>query len=170
MSATVKGLGGAYTVEIWFCNHLPNDARPVTGYVFSRGDDGAPGAPGDHLGIGGTHSATGRLIVYNGDALKEMVAGTTEIRPKTWYHVAMVRDGRKIAVYLNGRKTPEIAGEVAMGCASDVQRVFLGGRSDSFANFEGRIDEVAVYDRPLRADEIARHYFAARGVPAASRR
>ena len=45
-------LADTYSVEMWIHNCLPNDARAVTGYFFSRGANGVKGAPGDHLGIG----------------------------------------------------------------------------------------------------------------------
>ena len=55
----------------------------------------------------------------------------------------------------------EIAGEAAISPGAKTTRLFVGGRSDGFANFEGKIDEVAVYDRALRPEEIAAHYAAA---------
>ena len=163
MKATIKALGGTYSVELWLWNGLPNDARAVTGYVFSRGADGAKGAPGDHLGIGGKDdsAAAGRLIFYNGNTRKELLAGKTEIRPKTWNHVVLVRDGRKATVYLNGGTTPEIAGQAEPGCPATVKQVFVGGRSDDLFNFEGKLCEAALYGRALSAEEAARHYAAA---------
>ena len=53
MKAAVNGLGQTYTVEMWIYNGMSGDARPVAGYFFSRGVDGADDAPGDHLGIDG---------------------------------------------------------------------------------------------------------------------
>ena len=44
-----------------------------------------------------------------------------------------------------------------------LESLFVGGRSDDLGHFEGKIDEVAVYDRALSADEIAEHVRAARG-------
>ena len=40
-------------------------------------------------------------------------------------------------------------------------RLLIGGSIDVDASFEGKIDEVAVYDRGLTADEVATHYWAA---------
>ena len=40
--------------------------------------------------------------------------------------------------------------------------LFLGGRCDNFANFEGRLDEVAVFDRALTSGEVASHFALAR--------
>ncbi len=138
--ATLKPLKQSYTAEFWFWNGLPNDLRPVTGYLFGRG--------GEALALGGTNVAPGALVFG-------ALAGRTVIAPKTWNHVALVRDGSRVAVYLNGNAEPEIAGEAAPDKSRDV---FLGGRSDKEATFEGRVDEVAIYPRALSPQEIRRHY------------
>jgi len=160
MKAALKGLGSAYTVELWVWNGLPADARPVTGYFFSRGADGDKAARGDHLGIGGTHvpEAKGKLIFFNGNAANELLAGATDIPLRTWHHVALVRDGRKVTVYLDGK--PEISGQAAVTLPEGCETVFIGGRCDNFANFAGKLDEAALFPRALPADEIARHVAA----------
>ncbi len=156
MKADIEDLGNTYTAELWFWNGLPSGLRPVTGYFFSRGPDGDSSAPGDHLGIGGTHSAQGRLFFFNGNQRKQSLAGRTEIKLRTWNHVALVREGKRVRVYLNGNKTPEIDGEVDITYPADTGQIFIGGRNDNFANFEGKIDEVAIHNRPLAPSDIAR--------------
>ena len=42
-----------------------------------------------------------------------------------------------------------------------MEQIFLGGRSDNLFNFEGKIDEAAVYDHALTAQEATGHYTAA---------
>jgi hypothetical protein len=64
-------------------------------------------------------------------------------------------------VYLNGSTLPEISSELAVGCPAGVGQIFVGGRNDNFANFEGKIDEVAVYPRALTPEEVAKHFAAA---------
>ena len=49
------------------------------------------------------------------------------------------------------------------GCPPEVTQLFIGGRNDNLFNFEGKIDEVAVYKRPLTAQEAAEHFVAAQG-------
>lgn len=66
-----------------------------------------------------------------------------------------MRDGKRVTVYLDGKV--EIVGEVEEKVRASENQFFLGGRSDNVANWEGRLDEVAVFDRVLTADEIARH-------------
>ncbi|MDC0934804.1 neutral/alkaline non-lysosomal ceramidase N-terminal domain-containing protein [Pirellulales bacterium] len=159
VKATAPALADIYTVEMWFWNALPTDNRAITGYLFSRGADGKAGAPGDHFGIGGTFmpEAAGRLIVYNGDEANTLLVGKTSIAPRTWNHVAFLRNGDRVQVFLNGNTTPEIDGRVAATFDAQRDPWFLGGRSDDRFNFEGRLDEVALYDRALTADEIAAH-------------
>ncbi|MHC4402162.1 MAG: LamG domain-containing protein [Planctomycetota bacterium] len=164
MKAALAGRGSRYSVELWFWNGMPSDARAVTGYMLSRGVDGAEGSPGDHLGIGGSHdesSAQGKLFFYNGNDAEEILVGTTEIPLRTWHHVAFTRDGRRVTVYLDGRAQPEIDGEAAVTFPPDAAPLFFGGRNDNLFNLEGKLDEVAVYDRVLSAEEIARHHAAA---------
>ncbi|MFG0262543.1 MAG: PVC-type heme-binding CxxCH protein, partial [Novipirellula sp. JB048] len=162
--STLKDLGDTYSVELWFWNGLPHDARAVTGYFFSRGLAGDTTAAGDHLGIGGTHRDSehlGRLIFFNGNQDDQTVAGPTRLEPKTWNHVVLIRDGRRVTVHLNGNPTPEIDREVAITRPAEASEIFLGGRNDGFAPFEGKLTEVALYDRALTADEIRTHYRSA---------
>ncbi len=161
MRATVKDLGQTYTVEMWFRNGLPADAREVTGYLFSRGPEAVEGAPGDHLAVGGTRAAMGRLVFFSGGTdTSRMLAGTSDIPPKTWNHVVLERTGKRLAVYLNGNRKPEITGEAEIEYPARFETLFIGGRSDNFANFEGKISEVSVFNRPLTPAEIEAHYRA----------
>jgi hypothetical protein len=145
MRAPVKDLADRYTVELWFWNGLPADARPVTGYLLE--------ARGDRLAIGGTQRAAGKLVYLQGDTVLE---GAALIPLKTWQHVALVRDGAKLAIYLNGK--PEIQG--AAEPAALAGEVFIAGNQSNAANFEGRIDEVALFARPLSPSEVTYHHRA----------
>ncbi|MBN9691269.1 MAG: c-type cytochrome [Verrucomicrobia bacterium] len=157
--SALPALGRTYSVEFWFWNGLNPQLRPVTGYLFSRGADGDPQAAGDHLGLGGTYRADlpGRLFFFNGNERNTLLVGRTEIPWLTWNHVVLIRDERRVTVYLNGQPTPEISGEADLTWPAGTQTVFFGGRNDRFAPFEGRLDELAVYDRVLTATEVADH-------------
>jgi len=154
---------GDYSVELWFYNTrdltLPNSPA-ISGYFYSRAGVASPGnaQPGDHLGIGGVESSPrDRLFYYNGQSL---AAGRTQLAINTWHHVALVRSGDEVRVYLNGDPNPEIQFQAPKSVAS--RQICLGTRADGFAPFQGRLDEVAVFDTPLTAAQVQSHVAAAK--------
>ena len=149
MAARVAGLGNSYSVAIWFWNGMPTDARPISGWMFSRGRDKGLTTWGDHLGLGG-----GKLVFQHG---REQVAtGKTEIARWNWSHAVLVRDGEMVRVYLNGNPEAEIEVRSPAGFPVPFDQVFVGGRSDEESGWEGRLDEVAIFDRALTPREISR--------------
>jgi hypothetical protein len=151
------------TVELWFWNGLPNDARPVTGYLLARSS--ARGAF-ETLGLGGTGTAAGRLFLSRRSSSSPFT-GKTLIQPRTWHHLALVRSGTRATVYLDGNTTPEIVANLMAEVEISPCAVTIGGRDDTEATFEGKIAEVACFDRALTAAEIAEHFQSA-GARAAS--
>lgn len=138
----------SYSVAFWFRNRLENKERPITAYLFSRAKLGDKSLPGDHLGIGGNHESNnaGKLFVFNGNQKKQSLRGSTIIARDSWNHVALVRDGENVRVYLNGQL--EIEG-VLPATFADSKEFCLANRSDNFAPLNGNLGHVAVFDRPL---------------------
>ena len=66
-----------------------------------------------------------------------------------------MRDGAKVRVYLNGHEEPEIEANAPAGFPPVFDKMFFGGRSDNQSNWEGRLDEIAVFDRALNRKEIS---------------
>ena len=157
LETRIAGVTDRYSVSLWFWNGMPAEDRDVAGWMFSRGRNHGLGPHGDHLGVGGTSAAPGKLIFQHGDDAQDAArhAGRTEIARWTWNHVALVRDGRVVRVYLNGAATPEIESDVPAAFPPAWDQWFFGGRCDNQANWEGRLDEIAVFARPLSAEEVA---------------
>jgi len=165
MSAAMGRLSDTYSVEMWVFNDVPPTKQPVTAYFFSRGLDGPQGREGgDNLGIGGTHrpEAQGKLLFFNGVKSNRLLSGRTPLKLRTWHHVAFVRKGRSISVYLDGVPSPEITGLADIGYPDGCGQLFFGSRNDGFAPLKGKLDEVSVYNRALSGDEISAHYAASR--------
>lgn len=166
LHGNTASLGDAYSVSLWFKNTVPNDARAVTAYLFSLGQQTNESLTGDHLGIGGTHRAelAGRLILFNGNDKNEVAAGTTPIAPGTWNHVLFVRSGNRVSAWLNGAK--EIDTEIAT-TATDTDTFYLGARNDFFAPLSGHLAHFTLFDRALTEEEaVAIH--TASGQPVGS--
>ena len=147
-------IGGQYSVSMWLWNGMPNDGRDVSGWLFSREHDHGLGASGDHLGIGGKSAHTGRLLLFHGSDPTAAVAGRSEIPRWQWQHVVLVRDGEAVRAYLNGQL--EIETKSAANFPAAFDQCFFGGRSDNDSNWEGRLDEIAVFDRALDGAEIGK--------------
>lgn len=139
---------GAYSVSLWIWNGMPSDGRETAGWFFSRDHSHGITPRGDHLGIGGTATEPGRLLFRHGD--QDPAVGKTEIERWTWNRVTLVREPDRVRVYLNERETPEIELE-GVADLPDASSYFFGGRSDNRFNFEGRLDEIALFDRAIGA-------------------
>jgi hypothetical protein len=121
---------------------MPNDSRAVLGWMFSRGRNHSRNT-GEHLGL----NAKGQLIFQSGE--KTHTAKTPANRWQ-WHHAVLVRDGETVQVYLDGQLQIEAEAKVLLPVAS----IYLGGRNDNESNWEGRLDEAAVFDRSLSATEV----------------
>ncbi len=154
LRSRIGGLGDRYSVSLWLWNGMPNGERDVSGWLFSRGFDEGLTAYSEHLGIGGKSGHTGKLIFFHGTDPSSAVEGKTEIPRWEWQHVIFVRNKGRVQVYLNG--TLEIDTEAPADFPAGFDRFFLGGRSDNNSNWEGRLDEIAIFDRALTPDEVAK--------------
>ena len=162
LKAVIDGLGENYSVELWFWNGLPTDIRPITGNLLSFGFQEANRTVEADLGISGTGAGSGLLFFSSGGDGAKVFTGETKIAPKTWHHVALVREGRQVAAYFDGNPRPEISGKDEIDASSRLKTFYVGGRSDDLADFEGKIDEVALFDRALSGEEISGHFRASR--------
>lgn len=126
LRAFLPDLGDAWSVSLWFWNGLPADARPISGILVRR----SPIC----------------VALVKGKLFTPLEDGKAEIPLKAWQHLAVVREGPALRIYLNGAL--EISGEHAP--RGSIDDLLVG------AGFEGKIDEVAVWDRALTAEEAAR--------------
>jgi len=154
LRARLEPLGDRYSVSLWVWNGMPNDGRDVSGWLFSRGPDHGLSAASEHLGIGGKSGHTGKLVFFHGDNASSAVAGKTELPRWQWHHVTLVRDGQQVRAYLDGQL--EIETKLSTKTLAGFGQCFFGGRSDNDSNWEGRLDEIAVFDRALTAREVSK--------------
>ncbi len=151
MRARVVLPGDAYTVSLWLWNGMPLDARPIAGWFYSRGYDHGLQSYSEQLGVGGTETG-GRLVYRFGSRTKAV--GTANAGRWQWHHVALVREGTEVRVYLDGKL--DIEAHDVPPVPREVTSWFFGGRCDNQANWEGRLDEIAVFARALTPEEVQR--------------
>ncbi len=136
-------LGKNYTLSLWFWNGMPNDSRPVLGWMFSRGRNHSLEASGDHLGL----NENGLLLFHDGNKNHR---GKTMVKRWSWRQATLTRKGEDLRVYLDGKLEIEAKAKATL-LAEDV---FMGGRNDNHSNWEGRLDEIALFDRALTPTEV----------------
>lgn len=87
-----------------------------------------------------------------------MRAETTnvEINTGSYYHVAAVRDGVSVRLYINGVSKPVTLLDTArtLNLATNTGAVRIGGNPDGTEWFDGIIDEVEIYDVPLSMGDV----------------
>jgi YD repeat-containing protein len=72
-----------------------------------------------------------------------------------WTHVAVVYESGVVKTYINGTLTHTYTGTGAIGDVNNTQNEFrVGGRQAISQTFQGRIDEVRVYNRALSVQEV----------------
>ena len=143
---------GNYSISFWFRNDLGNTARAITAYLFSNALLDDKEQKGDHLGIGGTHHAgrSGKLFVWTGTREDESAAGSKVLAPGSWNHVVLIRDGKRVSLFLNGES--EIDTELRIAAPAD-GTISIGARNDRFAPLKGFLAHLAVFDRSLTSGE-----------------
>lgn len=176
--ATAAGVGtGQYTMQAWFNSSAAYNNKALS-YFLSRGVGTGTTANTelrDSIAVGGNAIASGKLVYYQGGSNGIIGTGTTTLNANTWYHAAMVRNGDAVTVYLNGNQE------------FSTNAPWLGGTGDRFTaanrtdypafesmagnvglGIEGRVDEVAVWDRALSASEVSALYTSAVPEPASA--
>ena len=160
LRARVPLESGDYTVTMRVWNGLAADARNMAGWMLSRGRDHGLTPGTDHLGLIGAGEQAGLLVWQGIDAGGEPVrqVGTTQLERWRWHHVAVVRQGANLTVHVDGEIDLTVADAPIPDRATAAEAIewFIGGRSDRSDSWQGRLDEVAVFDRALQPEELAR--------------
>ncbi len=87
---------------------------------------------------------TGHLLELDGRPVSLKPAA-----PKTWQHLVLIRDGDRVTTWLDGTLAPEVITGSLPAAPGNITLA---------AGFEGKLDEVAIYDHALAATDIATHW------------
>jgi MSHA biogenesis protein MshQ len=146
-NAVLSGIGtGDFSLEMWFRKDIEGRCD-----LFNL-----KGSGGD-LGI--IYDSDEQIWVYwNGQAVPKN--GATSLAE--WHHMALVREAGDMDLYIDGNVLNAASnGNTSRDISAISASILLGsnhsGGTPTFA-LVGGIDEFALYDRALTADEIAYHY------------
>jgi hypothetical protein len=136
-----------FTLEAWVRPNSPVGDDPI----LFRADGGNYG---EVLGIGIWSPARAEGIIGEGKSEWESVTGTEAIEANVWTHLAFTYDGAKMRLYSNGTLVGTQA--QAAGPTGGAGPLVIGCNPNWTSEvFDGRIDEVRVYNRALSAGEVA---------------
>ncbi len=85
------------------------------------------------------------------------LAGREALSLRTWHHLALVREGTEIRLYVDGQLDAVQATDQVMDLVLPTP-LLLGAAPRRDRYFAGRIDEIAMHNRALAPDEIAATY------------
>ena len=88
------------------------------------------------------------------------MTGSTSLTPGQWYHIAAVYDGATEKLYVNG--VLDGSQSYSAPIATDTNSLIIGGYYASPYLYNGRLDELSLYNRALSGTELL-SIFSARG-------
>jgi hypothetical protein len=157
ISARIPGMtGNDYTVSLWFWSGTSGVALEGTESLFARG--AAYGNPRDFIGLGVTE---GRRVLRLGGTKGTSDAQDGSIERWKWHHLVISRQGEQLGITLDGQAVA--VSDVPSPSETAPDTFFFGGSPTGEGNFEGRLDEIAVFDRALSEDEITTLFQAGAG-------
>lgn len=148
-SPALRALTNALTLEAWVWHD-------TNGPSYQRYLTVSPDEAYLRLEQGQLLSWVVTVTAKNGQVVPLDLAAATPIEPRKWYHVAGTYDGNMQLLYTNG----VLAGSAVVNLPrafGALREVFISIAGQSM---NGLIDEPAIYNRVLTADEIQSHFAA----------
>jgi hypothetical protein len=99
-------------------------------------------------------------FVTGNDWAGTILTSSEPIQQNTWYHIAATYDGAIKHVYINGIKDENSVSTSSGGVGTNTKKFTIGVLHTGawYYYFKGIIDEVAIYNRALSAEEIWQLY------------
>ena len=146
MLGRVGKLPPRYEISMWIWNGMPDESREVLGWFYGRGTNNSLPDGCEQVGLSGVGADSGKLLVQVGGG--ETKVGKTKIPRWTWQKVTLVRDTEEIQVFLGEAKEAEIRMQITEKAPDWANEMYFGGSCTNEDNWEGRLDEIAIFAKP----------------------
>ncbi|MEU4574645.1 LamG-like jellyroll fold domain-containing protein [Nonomuraea sp. NPDC023979] len=161
-SNTIPHLGDQMSVEAWF-------KTTQSGVIMAAGtgQNAAGLARGAMLYVGTDGKLRGSL-----DTVMTPITSAGTVNDGQWHHVALTVAGQNQTLFLDGAQVGTMTATVTSwrtyatignGVANPAHSPAVPPTTGAFP-FQGQLDEVAVYGKPLTAEEVQQHYAARTGA------
>lgn len=149
----------SFSVEFWM-----TDPGDVSGHAAIVGRQGATDSePYILVGVGDGGLASFSLYASSADGAS--LQGTTDLRLGGWHHVVAVYDASgpgTLRLYVDGQVEAFTTHDYASDFVTTTPLNVGWLNSASGHHYDGKLDELAIYQRALTETEIKTHYYLAR--------
>ena len=156
-----------FSIEAWMAPDACNDRSEV-----AVGSNGGTGNPSWWLGCRAGLGGAGYFELNHSETVGVKVSGAA-INTDSWHHLVAVRDGtaKTTTLYVDGVSNtipdssvgPDFAGSLASNTFVSVGW-YDGGPILGNFRVNGKVDEVAIYNKALSLSEVLRHYNNGNGL------
>lgn len=113
--------------------------------------------------MSGTNDRIQFLLVV--DPTSSLAESDAAIAARTWYHVVGTYDGTTIRLYVNGILQSTTGSMSSASYVPDENAIGSAGNTTTNNNWDGKIDEVRIYDKALSPEEVLYLYRNPGGTP-----
>ena len=151
----VPGLtDGEFTVSLWFWSGSPLGTSKAHEWIFSIGQE--HDEMRKSLNVGMVVGEDERSLYYLAPQAFEVFSRRKPVERWKWHHLALVSGPDEVKLFFDGEQQKGMSGPWATDVSNLPDTLFFGGSAADIGNFEGKLDEIAIFDRALSADEIAK--------------
>lgn len=160
-SAGTLGIGNAFTVNLWVYPDVVNKAQSV--FWWGREAASVANMVNIQFGLNAQNTKIGAQV-YDETSGRKFYIGNSVFSASTWYMITVTWDGTNLKIYKDATEdTPyfEDTNDSINTDDTDTRRIVIGAygyNSVLSQYFNGKIDEVGVWNRALSSTEITELY------------
>jgi uncharacterized repeat protein (TIGR01451 family) len=147
----------SFSIEFW----MKRPGAPTGNEVIVGRQGSTHPKPHIWVGVGQWAGNVAAFCLYDTDGVGTCLTGETVVTGGNWHHIVAVRDTvtNRIRVYVDGEEDRSVESPSYSAGFDTTTPLNIGWLNlDDGYHFDGIVDEVALYDRALSADEIQQHY------------
>jgi len=95
---------------------------------------------------------------YYGNMLQNLIYSGSTASLSQWYHLVTIKSATSFKVYLNGALVDSISNTSAPFYGTGTLKAEIGSRYNNTLLFDGKIDDIRIYNRVLNGTEISALY------------
>lgn len=130
------GFSADYTIECWV-------RRSATGVVHTIASKSGGSSATAAWYLEASAADKARFVHFSGSTATSLL-GTTSLTANTWYHIAAVRSGTTIYLFVNGTSEATATGTGSMNTTTNPTRIGVNYDSANFNPFNGHLDEFRI--------------------------